>query len=193
LRCVAPRQRMTAASRRDGARRSAALPERDRHAGEHRGEKRGEAEEAPRALDRGADLGATGLEVLDSLASFELFTDLFLKIANGPRGPRPRTGNTRPGLPVWIRPVAGTSSRCIMRRGAMLKKFALRSGSSVSTAATWSCARPSLMREPTGAPSAETRRSSSQTVRAPGRARRARRRRRAPARCAACRAADSCP
>jgi hypothetical protein len=46
----------------------------------------------------------------------------------------------------------------------MLKKLALRSGSSVSTAATSSSAFPSRTREPTGASSADTRRSSSHTV-----------------------------
>ena len=67
-------------------------------------------------------------------------------------------------LPGWMRPVAGTSSRCIISRGAMLKKLALRSGSRVSTAATRSSARPTRTFEPTGAASAETRRSSIHTV-----------------------------
>ncbi len=46
----------------------------------------------------------------------------------------------------------------------MLKKLALRSGSSVRTAATVSSERPRRTREPTGAPSAETSCSSSHTV-----------------------------
>jgi len=46
----------------------------------------------------------------------------------------------------------------------MLKKLALRSGSSVSTAATSKSARPRRMREPTGAFNEEIRRSSSHTV-----------------------------
>ena len=46
----------------------------------------------------------------------------------------------------------------------MLKKLVLRSGSSVSTAATLNSRAPSLRREPTGASSAVTRRSSSHTV-----------------------------
>ena len=46
----------------------------------------------------------------------------------------------------------------------MLKKFALRSGSSVSTAPTVNVLRPRRRRVPTGAPSAETSRSSIHTV-----------------------------
>ena len=46
----------------------------------------------------------------------------------------------------------------------MLKKFAPRSGSSVSTAATLSSLRPSRIVLPTGAPSAPTSCSSSHTL-----------------------------
>ena len=71
-------------------------------------------------------------------------------------------------LPVCTSPVAGTSARFIIRRGAMLKKFALRSGSSVSTAPTRSSDFPRRTVEPTGACSALTSRSSSHTVPAAG-------------------------
>ena len=67
-------------------------------------------------------------------------------------------------LPGCTRPVAGTSATFIIRRGARLKKFAPRSGSSVSTAATRSCTLPNRIVAPTGALSAVMRRSSSHTV-----------------------------
>ncbi len=70
-------------------------------------------------------------------------------------------------LPVWTSFVFATSSRFIIRRGAMLKKLTLRSGSSVRIALTVSSVSPSSMRSPIFAPSAGASRSSSQTV--PGR------------------------
>ena len=75
-----------------------------------------------------------------------------------------RAGELRVLAAALVIAVAGTSAMFIISRGAMLKKPALRSGSSVSTAATVNSARPSLTREPTGACSALTRRSSSHTV-----------------------------